>query len=125
MSARRTTRRDDALRWSRLAELSVDRNETPVSSRIDRLTKFGALVRRHIEDMTAVGKLPPDAADPRPNGPAQQVRRQAGQGRHCCSRDDAAVLRNQDLVVSMNGKGNCHGTPAIWRILTSVNAEPV
>jgi hypothetical protein len=33
-------RRDDALRWSRLAELSVDRNETPVSSRIGRLTKF-------------------------------------------------------------------------------------
>jgi hypothetical protein len=47
-------RRDDALRWSRLAELSVDRNETPVSSRIGRITKFGELVRLHIEDMTAV-----------------------------------------------------------------------
>jgi hypothetical protein len=51
-------RRDDALRWSRLAELSVDRNETPVSSRIGRLTKFYGLVRLHIEDMTAVGKPP-------------------------------------------------------------------
>jgi hypothetical protein len=51
-------RRDDALRWSRLAELSVDRNETPVSPRIGRLTKFGELVRLHIEDMTAVGKPP-------------------------------------------------------------------
>ena len=51
-------RRDDALRWSRLAELSVDRNETPVSSRIGRLTKFGELGRLHIEDMTAVGKPP-------------------------------------------------------------------
>jgi hypothetical protein len=29
-------RRDDALRWHRLAEVSVDRNETPVSSRIGR-----------------------------------------------------------------------------------------
>jgi integrase len=51
-------RRDDALRWSRLAELSVDRNETPVSSRIGPLAKFGELVRLHIEDMTAVGKPP-------------------------------------------------------------------
>jgi hypothetical protein len=51
-------RRDDALRWSRLAELSVDRNETPVSDRIDRLTKFGELLRLPIEDMTAVGKPP-------------------------------------------------------------------
>jgi hypothetical protein len=51
-------RRDDALRWSRLAELSVDRNETPVSDRIGRITKFGDLVRFHIEDMTAVGKPP-------------------------------------------------------------------
>ncbi len=51
-------RRDDALRWSRLAELSVDRNETLVSARIGRLTKFGELVKPHIEDMTAVGKPP-------------------------------------------------------------------
>jgi len=51
-------RRDDALRWSRLAELSVDRNETPISARIGRLTKFGDLVKLHIEDMTAVGKPP-------------------------------------------------------------------
>jgi integrase len=51
-------RPDDALRWSRLAELSVDRNETPVSSRIGRITKFGELVKLHIEDMTAVGKPP-------------------------------------------------------------------
>jgi hypothetical protein len=51
-------RRDDALRWSRLAELSVDRNETPVRSRIGRIRKFGELVRLHIEDMTAVGKAP-------------------------------------------------------------------
>jgi hypothetical protein len=36
----------------------VDRNETPVSSRIGRLTTFGELVRLHIEDMTAVGKPP-------------------------------------------------------------------
>jgi hypothetical protein len=48
-------RRDDALRWSRLAELSVDRNETPISSRIGRITKFGELIKLHIEDMTAVG----------------------------------------------------------------------
>ncbi len=33
-------RRDDALRWSRVAELAVDRNETPASPRIVRLTKF-------------------------------------------------------------------------------------
>jgi hypothetical protein len=58
MSARRTSRRDDALSRSRLAELSVDRNETPVNSQIGRLTKFGELVRLHIEDMTAVGKPP-------------------------------------------------------------------
>jgi integrase len=51
-------RRDDALRWSRLAELSVDRNETPVSTRIGRLTKFGELIKLRIEDMTAVGKPP-------------------------------------------------------------------
>lgn len=51
-------RRDDAIRWSRVAELAVDRNETPVSSRIGRLTRFGELVGLHIEDMTAVGKPP-------------------------------------------------------------------
>jgi integrase len=51
-------RHNDAPRWSRLAELSVDRNETPVSSRIGRLTKFGELVQLHVEDMTAVGKPP-------------------------------------------------------------------
>jgi integrase len=51
-------RRDDALRWSRLAELSVDRNETPISSRNGRLTKFGELVQLHVEDMAAVGKPP-------------------------------------------------------------------
>jgi hypothetical protein len=51
-------RREDALRWSRLAELSVDRNETPVSSRIGRLTTFGDLIKLHIEDMAAVGKPP-------------------------------------------------------------------
>jgi hypothetical protein len=48
--------RDEALRWSRLAQLAVDRNETPISSSIARLTKFGELVQLHIEDMTAVGK---------------------------------------------------------------------
>lgn len=37
-------RRDDALRRSRLAKLSVDRNETSISARIGRLTKFGELV---------------------------------------------------------------------------------
>ena len=58
MLARRTSRRDYALRWSRLAELSVDRNETPVSSRIGRLTKSRELIKLHIEDMTAVGKPP-------------------------------------------------------------------
>lgn len=36
----------------------MDRNETPVSARIGRLTKFGELVRLRIEDMTAVGKPP-------------------------------------------------------------------
>ncbi|MGL5010778.1 MAG: hypothetical protein ACRC6I_12925 [Paracoccaceae bacterium] len=51
-------RRDEALRWSRLAELSVNRNETPVSARIDRITKFGELIKLHVEDMTAVGKPP-------------------------------------------------------------------
>jgi hypothetical protein len=49
-------RRDEAIRWSRVAELAVDRNEPPVSSRIARQTKFGDLVQLHIEDMTAVGK---------------------------------------------------------------------
>jgi len=56
MSATRTSRRDDALRWSRLAGLSVHRNETPVSARIARLTTFGDMVKLHIEDMTAVEK---------------------------------------------------------------------
>jgi hypothetical protein len=42
------------LRWSRLAELSVDRNETPVSTRIGRITKFGELIKLHIEERTAV-----------------------------------------------------------------------
>lgn len=51
-------RHDDALRWSRLAELAVDRNETPASSRIGRLTKFSELIDLHIEDMSAVGKPP-------------------------------------------------------------------
>ena len=51
-------RRDDALRWCRLAELSVDRNETPISSRIGRLRKFGVLVQLHVEDVTEVGKPP-------------------------------------------------------------------
>lgn len=32
-------------RWSRLAELSVDRNETPISARIGRITTFGELER--------------------------------------------------------------------------------
>ncbi len=36
----------------------MDRNETPVSARIGRLTKFEDLVKLHIEDMTAVGKPP-------------------------------------------------------------------
>lgn len=47
-------RRDDALRWFRLAELSVDRNETPISARIGQLTKFTVLVQLRVEDMTAV-----------------------------------------------------------------------
>lgn len=58
MSSETFLRRDDALRWSRLAELSVDRNETPVSARIGRLTKLGDMVKLHIEDMTTVGKPP-------------------------------------------------------------------
>ena len=36
----------------------MDRNETPVSSRIGRLTRFGESIKLHIEDMTAVGKPP-------------------------------------------------------------------
>ncbi len=36
----------------------MDRNETPISSRIGRLRKFGELVQLHVEDMTAVGKPP-------------------------------------------------------------------
>ncbi len=58
MSARRTSRRDDALRWSPLAELAVDRNETPVSSRIARLTKFGELIQTYIGDTRAAGRPP-------------------------------------------------------------------
>lgn len=44
--------------WSRVAELAVDRNETPVSLRIARLTRFGELVHLHIEDMVEDGKPP-------------------------------------------------------------------
>jgi hypothetical protein len=51
-------RRDDALRWSRLAELSVDRNGTPVSARIGRLTTFSELIDLHIEDMSAIRRPP-------------------------------------------------------------------
>jgi hypothetical protein len=51
-------RRDEALRWSRVAELAVDRNETPVGSRIGRLTKLGELIQLYIADMVAVGKPP-------------------------------------------------------------------
>ena len=51
-------RRDEALHWSRVAELAVDRNETPVSARIRRLTRFADLVDLHIEDMAAVGRPP-------------------------------------------------------------------
>jgi hypothetical protein len=51
-------RRDEALRWSRVAELAIDRNETPVSARIARLTKFGGLLQLQIEDMTAIRKPP-------------------------------------------------------------------
>lgn len=58
MSPRRTSRRDDALRWSPLAELAVDRNETPVSSRIARLTKFGEPIQTHIGDTRAAGRPP-------------------------------------------------------------------
>jgi hypothetical protein len=49
---------DDALLWPRLAELSVDRNETPVRARIRRVTKSGELVLLHIKDMSAVGTPP-------------------------------------------------------------------
>ena len=41
-----------------VAELAVDRNETPVIARIGRLTRFADLVDLHIEDMAAVGKPP-------------------------------------------------------------------
>lgn len=51
-------RRDGALRWARLAELAVDRNETPVSSRIARPMKFEELAPLRIEDMVAVGRPP-------------------------------------------------------------------
>jgi hypothetical protein len=51
-------RRDEALRRSRVAELAIDRNETPVSSRITRLTGSGELVHFHIENMTTTGKPP-------------------------------------------------------------------
>ena len=36
----------------------MDRNETQMSARIGRLTKFGQLVKLPIEDLSAVGKPP-------------------------------------------------------------------
>jgi integrase len=47
-------RRDDALRWSRLAELSVDRNETPISSRIGRIIRFAIATAMRLDEICRV-----------------------------------------------------------------------
>lgn len=59
-------RSDDALCWPRLAELSADRNETPVRSRTGWLPKFRGVVKQHVAQMSGVGKLPRRPAIARP-----------------------------------------------------------
>jgi hypothetical protein len=60
-------RRDDALRRVCLAELSVDRNETPVTSRLGRWMKFSDLVRLPLQDMTRFTRVPRGQSAPLPD----------------------------------------------------------
>ncbi|HEY2707134.1 MAG TPA: site-specific integrase [Caulobacteraceae bacterium] len=49
-------RREDARRWATQAEGQIDRGDTPIPSRIARLSTFADLINLHIQDMKEVGK---------------------------------------------------------------------
>lgn len=49
-------RREDARRWATETESKIDRGNSPVKSRIARVTTFGELVDLHIEDLIEIGK---------------------------------------------------------------------
>jgi hypothetical protein len=65
--------REDALRWSRLPELSVDRCEPTVSSRIGRLTKSGKWEQRNCVHVTSLGTAPCRSKDATRDMPQREL----------------------------------------------------
>jgi integrase len=58
-------RREDAGRWARQQECSIDRGEAPTSPRARGATTFGQLIDGHVADMCEVGKAPGRSKDAR------------------------------------------------------------
>ena len=56
-------RREDAGRWARQLECSIDRGEIPTSPRARGATTFGQLIDLHVADMCEVGKAPGRSKD--------------------------------------------------------------
>jgi len=56
-------RREDARRWATAAERSIDRGETPQTSRVKRLKSFSDLIDLHVDDMKEVGRAPGRSKD--------------------------------------------------------------
>ncbi len=54
---------EDARNWAIDAERQIDRGETPLTSRIARVTTLGELIDLHVEDMKSVGKAPGRSKD--------------------------------------------------------------
>lgn len=56
-------RHEDAKGWALDAERRIDREETPIGSRIARIQTFGELIDLHVQDMKEVGKAPGRSKD--------------------------------------------------------------
>ncbi|MDP3746905.1 MAG: site-specific integrase [Phenylobacterium sp.] len=56
-------RHEDARNWAVDTERQIDRGETPLTSRIARVTTLGELIDLHVEDMKSVGKAPGRSKD--------------------------------------------------------------
>jgi hypothetical protein len=76
---------DSVFHWSRFCRASVDSNETPVSAGIGQITKFGELVRIHIEDMAVIGKFAPPWFGERPPKGLRALRVNTS-GKRCAAR---------------------------------------
>ncbi|CAN5214619.1 site-specific integrase [soil metagenome] len=51
-------KRDDARRWATETESQIDRDQTPIRSKVARLRTFKELIDIHVADMKEVGKAP-------------------------------------------------------------------